>query len=338
MIQYGILGSTGVVGKEVYRLLCKHKKPSNIRLFASRDYCRELINPNTNNFVNISKFNIDELNDIDILFSCVNKEFSNKYTTEILNKYPNIKIIDNSSAFRYNDNVPLVIPEINGNVINKNDRLIANPNCTTAISALALHPINELFNITKIIMSTYQAASGAGQAGMNELMIETNNYMVYGMCNHSVFQHPLPFNIIPHIDNFQTNKYTNEEMKVVTETKKIFNNDNIDISCTAVRIPIKRSHSMSITVETKNKIDYNLLNDYYKQLDHVISIDDNISNNVYPMPINSSHENRISVGRIRPSLIFKDNGCDLFVCGDQLLRGAALNSVLISVLLNNLNG
>lgn len=338
MIQYGILGSTGVVGKEVYRLLCKHKKPSNIRLFASRDYCRELINPNTNNFVNISKFNIDELNDIDILFSCVNKEFSNKYTTEILNKYPNIKIIDNSSAFRYNDNVPLVIPEINGNVINKNDRLIANPNCTTAISALALHPINELFNITKIIMSTYQAASGAGQAGMNELMIETNNYMVYGMCNNSVFQHPLPFNIIPHIDNFQTNKYTNEEMKVVKETKKIFNNDNIDISCTAVRIPIKRSHSMSITVETKNKIDYNLLNDYYKQLDHVISIDDNISNNVYPMPINSSHENRISVGRIRPSLIFKDNGCDLFVCGDQLLRGAALNSVLISVLLNNLNG
>ena len=185
-------------------------------------------------------------------------------------------------------------------------------------------------------MSTYQAASGAGRDGMKELISETSNYLKNGKAYNNKFQHPLPFNIIPHIDDFQENKYSNEEMKVVKETKKILNKDDIKISCTAVRIPISRSHSMSITIETENKIDYNKLMDEYSNFKDVIQIEDDISNNKYPMPINTSGKNPIQVGRIRPSLIYEDNGCELFVCGDQLLRGAALNSVLIAEKIINL--
>jgi len=334
MTRFGIIGASGIVGREINKLLVStHKVPiSSIKLFASKQYLHRNIAPNVNN---IDKFNIDKLNDIDILFSCVNKTFSKKYIPEILDKYPDIKIIDNSSAFRYDDNVPLVVPEINSNIINRDTRLISNPNCTTSISVLALHPINELFNIKKIIMSTYQSASGAGNAGINELIKETSNYLEFGKANNQVFQHQLPFNIIPHIDDFHDNKYTNEEMKVVKETKKILNNNNIKISCTAVRIPIIRSHSMAITVETEKKIDYKLLSNYYKIFTKVIKIEDDIINNKYPMPIITTNKNEIAVGRIRKSLIYEDYGCDMFVCGDQLLRGAALNSVLIANELNN---
>lgn len=334
MTRFGIIGASGIVGREIEKLLQFKKKINinDIKLFASQ---RHNINiaPNINP---IEKFDINKLDNIDILFSCVGKEFSNKYTNDILNKYPKIKIIDNSSAFRYNDDVPLVVPEINSYTINKDTRLIANPNCTTAISILALHPINELFNIKKIIMSTYQAASGAGKAGMEELNVQTRNYIEFGSAKNNVFQHRLPFNIIPHIDSFNENGYTGEEMKVVKETKKIFNNEKIDISCTAVRIPIMRSHSMAITVETEKDIDYYDLKNYYRTMKNVISIQDYPDNNIYPMPIYSTYKNEIAVGRIRESLIFKNKGCDLFVCGDQLLRGAAYNSVLIAdTLINN---
>ena len=148
-------------------------------------------------------------------------------------------------------------------------------------------------------MSTYQAASGAGKNGMTELMEQSKTYLDKGKAYNQVFQHPLPFNIIPHIDDFNSNKYTNEEMKVVNETKKILNNDKIDISCTAVRIPISRSHSMSITLETEKPINYDLLNNYYKQFDKSIKINDDIINNKYPMPINTTQENKIEVGRIK---------------------------------------
>tara|TARA_B100000575_G_C23106722_1_gene638855 strand:+ start:689 stop:1696 length:1008 start_codon:yes stop_codon:yes gene_type:complete len=335
MTRFGIIGASGIVGREINKLLIqKFKVPiTSIKLYASQQYLNPNIAPNINY---IKKFNINDLDNIDILFSCVNGDFSKKYTPEILKKYPNIKIIDNSSAFRYDDNIPLIVPEINGNILKKTDNLIANPNCTTAISVLALHPINELFGINKVIMSTYQAASGAGKAGMEELMFETKNYITKGKCDNNIFQYPLPFNIIPHIDKFQDNKYSNEEMKVVKETKKILNNNDIKLSCTAVRIPTKRSHSMAITVETKNKIDYKKLYNYYNDLNDIIKIEDNIKDNKYPMPIISTKKNEIFVGRIRKSLIYEDYGCDLFVSGDQLLRGAALNSVLIAEKLINL--
>ena len=142
MVRFGIIGASGIVGREINNLLQFNKKTNinNIKLFASKEYLHKNIAPNINY---IDKFDIDKLDDIDILFSCVGKEFSIKHTQKILDKYPEIKIIDNSSAFRYDDNVPLVVPEINSNTINKDTRLIANPNCTTAISILALHPIKE---------------------------------------------------------------------------------------------------------------------------------------------------------------------------------------------------
>ena len=330
MVKFGIIGATGIVGRHINNLLVEKfniHRVDNIKLFASKQYFAPNIAKNVNF---IEKFDINKLEDIDILFSCVNKTFSNKYTDEILDKYPNIKIIDNSSAFRYDENVPLIVPEINGDILNDKNRLIANPNCTTAISVLALNPFDKLFGLKKVIMSTYQAASGAGKAGVDELRKETENYLEFGNSNNKVFQHPLPFNIIPHIDYFHENGYSNEEMKVVKETRKILNNNDIKISCTAVRIPISRSHSMSITVETEKEIDYELLNNYYKEQDDIIRLDLDYFNNQYPMPINTSRKKEIGIGRIRESLIYGKKGCEMFVCGDQLLRGAALNSVLIA--------
>ena len=280
-------------------------------------------------------------------------------------------VIDNSSAFRYIEEIPLVVPEINPHML-KNATLIANPNCTTAIAAVVLWPIHVKYGIKKLIMSTYQAASGAGAEGMEELLQETASKLAGKNVSNSVFVHPLPFNLIPHIDKFQENGYTKEEMKVVWETKKIFGlGDDVLISCTAVRIPILRAHSESITIETLKEITPENARELLVNAPGVRLVDD-VKSNIYPMPLNATgyyccfcyyyyyyyyfiylllfffiiflvifikfllfffnfvESFDVEVGRIRQSLVFGDRGLDLFVSGDQLLRGAALNAVLIA--------
>jgi len=180
-------------------------------------------------------------------------------------------------------------------------------------------------------MSTYQAASGAGAEGMEELVTGTAAHLAGEAVTNTVFAHPLPFNLIPHIDKFQENGYTKEEMKVVWETLKIFGvtEGEMKVSCTAVRIPIMRAHSEAITIETREPISANEAREILATAPGVRVVDD-IKNNVYPMPINATNAFDVEVGRIRESLIFAPNGLDLFVSGDQLLRGAALNAVLIA--------
>jgi aspartate-semialdehyde dehydrogenase len=209
--------------------------------------------------------------------------------------------------------------------------LIANPNCTTAIAAVALYPLHLKFGIKKLIMSTYQAASGAGAEGMEELLQGTASKLKGEEPVASVFAHPLPFNLIPHIDKFQDNGYTKEEMKVVWETLKIFNVDANDmkVSCTAVRIPIMRAHSEAITIETEKPITATAAREILANTPGVRLVDD-VARNIYPMPMNATNSFDVEVGRIRDSLVYSPNGLDLFVSGDQLLRGAALNAVLIA--------
>jgi aspartate-semialdehyde dehydrogenase len=233
------------------------------------------------------------------------------------------------SAFRYDKDIPLVVPEINGQET-KNSKLIANPNCTTAIALMALWPLHKLFGLKKVIVSTYQAASGAGQPGMDELQEGTKALLNGETIENKVFAHPLPFNVIPHIDKFMDNGYTKEEMKVTWETRKICSlPDDFPVSCTAVRIPTIRAHSESIVVETEKPVDVAAAKEALAKAPGVLLTDDP-ENNLYPMPMSATGQYDVQVGRVRKNLVFGDYGLEFFVCGDQLLRGAALNAVLVA--------
>jgi aspartate-semialdehyde dehydrogenase len=223
-----------------------------------------------------------------------------------------------------------VVPEINGDETKKS-KLIANPNCTTAIGLMALWPLIQAFGVKRVIMSTYQASSGAGQPGMDELQEGTKAYL-NGEKNieHKVFAHPLPFNVIPQIDKFQENGYTKEEMKVTWESRKICGlSEDIPISCSAVRIPTIRAHSEVIILETEKTVDLKKARQVLEDAPGV-KVVDNPDKLEYPMPLTATGQYDVEVGRLRQSLAFGDHGIEFFVCGDQLLRGAALNAVLVA--------
>lgn len=231
------------------------------------------------------------------------------------------------------DDIPLVVPEINGSETKKS-KLIANPNCTTAIGLMALWPLIKKFGIKRIIMSTYQASSGAGQPGMDELKEGTMAYLEsggdYSTVKNKIFAHPLPFNVIPQIDKFLDNGYTKEEMKVTWESRKICAlSDDIPISCSAVRIPTIRAHSEVIVLETVEKVDIDIAKQVLMDAPGVKLVD-NPDKLEYPMPLTATGQYDVEVGRLRKSLAFGDYGIEFFVCGDQLLRGAALNAVLVA--------
>lgn len=250
---------------------------------------------------------------------------SKKYAPIAMKKW--VVVIDNSSAFRYEDDVPLVVPQVNPEMI-KWAKLIANPNCTTAIAAVVLFPIYKKYWLKKIIMSTYQATSWSWAKGMQELLDNTKLYFGNKEPKVENFAYNIAFNLIPHIDSFQENDYTKEEMKVTWETHKIFSDDSIAISCTAVRIPTLRAHSESITLETKEKINIEEIKELLKNSPWV-ELKDDIKNNIYPMPLTAAGENNVEVWRIRESLIFWERWIELFISWDQLLRWAALNAVEI---------
>jgi aspartate-semialdehyde dehydrogenase len=208
--------------------------------------------------------------------------------------------------------------------------LVANPNCTTAIGVMAIAPLAKEFGLKRLLMSTYQAASGAGQEGMDELKDGTRDYLEGKPVRNKIFAHPLPFNVIPHIDSFQENGYTKEEMKVTWETRKICGfDDTIPISCSAVRIPTLRAHSEVIVMETERPIDIIKARAILEAAPGVQLVDDP-SQNLYPMPLTATGQYDVEVGRLRQSLAFGDYGLEFFVSGDQLLRGAALNAVLVA--------
>ena len=225
-INVGIVGATGAVGKEIIGCLEKRSFPiDKLRLFGSKRSAGRIVETNLsddNNSITIELFSEDAARECDVVFLAVDGDFSLAHAMNICQGQDGPIVIDNSSAFRYKDDVPLVIPEINAETtIGK--KLIANPNCTTAIGLMAVWPLHKQFGLRKLVMSTYQAASGAGQPGMDEL-VEGSKSVLNGerdVADNKVFAHPLPFNVIPHIDKFQENGYTKEEMKVTWETRKI---------------------------------------------------------------------------------------------------------------------
>lgn len=323
----GIVGATGAVGAELIRVLADLNYPvGTLHLFASERSAGKTIKTPFGDTA-IQPFSLDAAAKMDVVFLAVSGDFAKEYAPQLAKK---TLVIDNSSAFRYDAAVPLVVPEINAAAA-KGARLIANPNCTTAILAVALYPLHKEFGVKRCIVSTYQASSGAGAEGMAELLEQTRNHLDGKPVENKVFAHPLPFNLIPHIDSFQDNGYTREEMKVVWETRKIFGAPDMPISCTAVRVPTLRVHSEAVTIETEKPITPQAARAILAKAPGVTLLDDP-AKLVYPMPLTATGQYDCEVGRIRQNLVFGDHGLDFFVCGDQLDKGAALNAVQIAQL------
>ncbi|WP_456447150.1 aspartate-semialdehyde dehydrogenase [Oceanithermus sp.] len=327
-MRVAIVGATGAVGKELIKVLEARDFPvDELRLFASPRSAGKTVNfqdrPHT---VEVTP---EGPIPADVVLASAGGAVSKKLAPLWSSK--GAVVVDNSSAWRYDPEVPLVIPEINPEAARMHRGIIANPNCTTAILAVALWPLHQAFRATHVVVSTYQATSGAGAEGMTELLEETRNHLEGRPVGHKVFQYPIPFNVIPHIDAFQDNGYTREEMKVVWETRKIFGDPEMKISCTAVRIPTLRAHSEAATVLFDRPVTPEAARAVLEEAPGVKVVDEP-ERNRYPLPLSATGTWDVEVGRIRKNLAF-DNALDFFVSGDQLLKGAALNAVQIAELL-----
>jgi aspartate-semialdehyde dehydrogenase len=324
-----IVGATGAVGREMVEVLHRRNFPvAELRLLASGRSAGKVVET-PYGAITLQEYALDLVKDCDVVLLAVSGDFAKAHAPAIAAAGP--LVIDNSSAFRYDPEIPLIVPEINAHDYDPAKRLIANPNCTTAIAVVALGPLHKAFGLKRVIVSTYQATSGAGAEGMAELEEQTRNQLDGKPVTNSVFRHPIPFNLIPQIDAFQDNGYTKEEMKVTWETRKILGVPDLALSCTAVRIPTYRAHSEAITIETIQPVTAEAARAVLADAPGV-KLTDVPADGIYPMPMNASGQFDVEAGRIRANPVFGDHGLDLFVCGDQLLKGAALNAVQIAEL------
>ena len=324
-----IVGATGAVGVEVLGCLKMLDFPvGKLRLVASERSAGKVMETPWGAVV-LEEISEEVFQESDMAIFSAGGDISKEWRERVV--AAGCLMIDNSSAFRYEDDVPLVVPEINAAAALEHHGVIANPNCTTAIAAVALWPLHQEFGLKKIIVSTYQATSGAGAKGMQELLDQTPVALVGGEVVPEIFAHQIALNIIPHIDKFQENGYTKEEMKVAWETRKIFGAPNLAVSCTCVRIPTLRAHSEAIVVETEKVVSVERARELLEAAPGVEVVDDPETNS-YPMPLNASGKYDVEVGRLRQNLVFGDHGLEFFVSGDQLLKGAALNAVQIAKL------
>jgi len=323
-----IAGVTGAVGRVFLSILKERKFPIKklIPLASERSAGKTI--DFAGEELEIKELGRDSFKNVDIaLFSAGasrSKEFA-KYAVE-----SGAVVVDNSSAFRLDDDVPLIVPEVNADDIWKHKGIIANPNCTTIIMVVAIKPIYDLSRIKRIIVSSYQSVSGAGAPGMIELEEQVREIV----CNEgsnikpSTFPVQIAFNVIPHIDVFYDNGYTKEEMKMVYETHKIMGDNSIKVSATTVRVPVMTSHSESIIIETVDKISPDRAREALSSARGVI-VKDDIKNALYPTTLDSSGKDDVYVGRIREDLT-SENGINMWVVGDQLRKGAALNTIQIA--------
>lgn len=322
-----IMGATGAVGQELLALLEQRDFPvGNIKLLASaRSAGKTCLFKGQE--ITIEELTHESFEGIDIVLASAGGSISAEYAPSAVKA--GAVVVDNTSYFRMDPKVPLVVPEINADEISKHQGIIANPNCTTAIAAVVLWPLHQAFGLKKVIMSTYQASSGAGATGMEELKNGSQAHLEGRPVENETFAHPLPFNLIPHIDKFQENGYTKEEMKVTWESQKIMKLPNLAVSCTAVRIPTFRAHAESIVIETDKPIDSAQARAILARAQGVKLVDDP-DQLEYPMPLNATKQWDVEVGRIRQNIVFGDHGLEFFICGDQILKGAALNAIQIA--------
>ncbi len=323
----GVLGATGVVGREILNILIENDvKYSEIKFLASARSAGKTIEFKGENHT-IIEAKPEAFEGINIVLASAGGATSEALASEAVKR--GCVYIDNSSAFRMKEDVPLVIAGVNDEDLRNHKGIIANPNCSTSQLMLVLKPLDEYAKIKRLIVSTYQAVSGAGLAAINELTENTKARLVGMPYENKVFKHEIGFNVIPQIDSFTENGYTKEEMKVTLETRKILHLDkSVPISCTAVRVPVYNGHSEAVTIEFEKEITPQKAREILSTA-YGIEVVDDVANFRYPTPQMASGKDPVYVGRIRKSIAF-NNAIDLFCVADNLRIGAALNTVRIA--------
>lgn len=327
-MKVAIVGASGAVGQEFLRVLAEQHFPvDELLLFgSSRSAGRKYAFGGKEIEVRELKHN-DDFKGVDIAFTSAGAGTSREFA-DTITKYGTL-MIDNSSAFRMDEDVPLVVPEVNGDdAFNTPRNIIANPNCTTIQMVVALKPINDLSKIRRVHVATYQAASGAGAAAMDELVAQYADIAQGKEPVVEKFAYQLAYNVIPHIDVFQENGYTKEEMKMFNETRKIMHEPELSVSAMCVRVPVMRAHSEAVWVETERPISPEEAREAFSKANGVVVVD-NPSEKQYPMPLFVAGKDPVYVGRIRKDLA-NENGLSFWVVGDQIKKGAALNAVQIA--------
>ncbi len=328
-LKVAILGSSGAVGSELLKILEERNFPISelILLSSSRSAGKKIMWKNQE--LVTQEVNERSFSNVDLVFASAGGSVSKKWVSTIKNE--NAILIDNSSAFRLDEDVPLVVPEVNYDAALTHKGVIANPNCTTILLTVVLAPLNHIAKIKRIIVSTYQSASGAGQLAMEELKFLTSKFLEGNPKEPQILPYSLAFNLFLHNSPMQKNNYCEEEMKMINETRKILNNPELMLSATCVRVPILRAHSESINIEFFQRVD--LIQAISKlRASKGIDIIEDYKTNRFPMPEDVKEKDNIAVGRIRADLS-NPNALELWLCGDQIRKGAALNAIQIAEIL-----
>ena len=326
-LNVAIMGATGAVGQEMLKTLEKREFPcASLKLLASqRSVGKKCLY--RGRMIAVELLTPESFKGIDLVLASAGGSISKEFAPHAVKA--GAIVVDNTSAFRMDPDVPLVVPEVNGEAVEKHKGIIANPNCSTAQMIVAIGPIHKAAGIKRLVISTYQSVSGTGQKAIEECLRQSRELLAGAQTVEcKVYPHQIAFNVLPHIDSFLENGYTKEEMKMVNETRKILGDETIAITATTVRVPVLRGHSESVNVETRKKITADEVRQLLSNAPGVVVID-NPSLNEYPTPVYSEGRDETYVGRIRDD-ISNPNAIDMWIVSDNLRKGAALNAVQIA--------
>ncbi len=323
-----IVGATGAVGQTMLSILAERNFPvRGLRLLASERSEGKVLHFKGEE-VKVERLTARSFEGIELALFSAGASRSKEFAPEAVRA--GALVVDNSSAFRMDPTVPLVVPEINPGAARRHSGLIANPNCTTVVTVMALKPLHKAAKVRRVIVSSYQAVSGAGAQALEELKQQVLAWVKGEPAEAKVFPHPIAFNLIPQVDVFEASGYTREEMKLVHETRKILEDETMRIAATTVRVPVWVAHSVSVTAETERKVTVEEARRLFASFPG-LKLWDDPANRQYPMPIVATGKDECYVGRIREDLS-SDKGLTFWVVGDQLRKGAALNAIQIAEL------
>ncbi len=323
-----VVGATGAVGGELLRVLERRSFPvASLHAIGSERSAGKSVRFHDES-IPVKELTARSFDQIDIAFFSAGSEISRTFVP--LARNAGAAVIDNSSVFRLEPDVPLVIPEINGEDVRGHRGLIANPNCTTAVALMAIYPLHRIFDVRHVFAASYQAVSGSGARAIEELREQVESAVQDRQPTPRVYPHPIAFNVLPHVDVFLDNGYTKEEMKMQNEGRKIMHLPKFRASVTCVRVPVYRAHSVAISAEFERKVSVEQAREALAKAPGLELLDEPQKNR-YPTPLNVAGKDNCQVGRVRLDCVF-ENGLSFWVSGDQLLKGAALNAVQIAEL------
>ncbi|NET89813.1 MAG: aspartate-semialdehyde dehydrogenase [Kamptonema sp. SIO1D9] len=328
-INVAILGATGAVGTELLELLASRQFPVNkLKLLASPRSAGTKLSFRGEELT-VEAVGDDSFADVDLVLASAGGSTSKVYAPKAV--AAGAVVVDNSSAFRLDPNVPLIVPEINPEAAKAHQGIIANPNCTTILMAIAVYPLHQVSPVKRIVVATYQSASGAGARAMEEVKTQAQAILNGETAKPEIFPHAIAFNLFPHNSPLNDNGYCEEEMKMVNETRKIFNAPELRVSATCVRVPVLRAHSEAVNLEFAQPFNRDRAREILAKSPGVKLVED-WGANYFPMPVDATNRDEVLVGRIRQD-ISHECGLELWLCGDQIRKGAALNAVQIAELL-----